>query len=105
MDNFDPDTDDEEYDMGTDYEIEDVLPMEKRPILPDGGHGRTIKLGKCQIHTAPSLEGTSTWTTEHADLDWALIEPGWNENGLLRYETEIDASPIVECLPQICTNV
>lgn len=97
----DSDTEDEEYDMSMEEGDEDRLSEEVRPL----SSGRTVKLGKCQVHIPPPIEDTSTWMREHANLDWALFELESNGDRLPTYPKPHEALAIADTLPEDCTDV
>lgn len=101
----DSDTDNEEYDMNLEAEDNDQVSLEAQPLLSTSGFGRTVRLGKCQVHMPPPLEETSTWMKEHANLDWALVELKSMNDGLANYETSNETLPIAEDLPEDCIDV
>lgn len=101
----DSDKDDEEYDLSMGQEDHDASSMEMRLGSVNNDRGRTVQLGECQVHTVPPLEETSAWMRRHPNLDWALVELGLNKNRLPNSAAPINALPIVEHLPQDCTDV
>lgn len=98
----DSDIDDEDYDMS--MEEENHLSLELRPMSPSDRRGRTIQLGKCQVHTTPTLDGTA-WMKEHANLDWALFEMESHDDQMPTFSSDNKVLPTAKALPQERTDV
>lgn len=93
------------YDRSIEEEGMGKLSRGIQPLQSTNGLGRTAKLGQRQVHAPPPFEDTSTWMEKHANLDWAAFELVSNDDRLQPNATESEALPLVDHLPQKCTDV
>lgn len=101
MDSDDSDTEDDEYDTGTKGNQHGKVITNFHPASPLE-HEVEVRTGEARV-LIPH-DDTSEWVQEHANLDWALVDLGFEKTSTVA--TAADQLPIVvNHLPQQCLHV